>query len=199
MPRRRAQPAAGEVTLEDAQTGDILRLLTTPQTAAPLALPASRPHRHAEEGKVDAYAALAGAVADPHRTPRRGRRAASSTDAEVAAARYDAYIDTLVSVDGDTDAALAIVFGIELADAKTRRVELLTLIRAGAATTSTAALLERNDLTLAARIGIYRKHAYSPFAAASLKALDAIENLDGSGPDEGSDYDSYVRSVMSGR
>jgi hypothetical protein len=198
MPRRNVTTD----TLDTPPDVPVLRLLT----ATPGQTGGHHPHR-GDEGRLDAYLALPGAVAGPaHPAPARRPRAGSRAARELAAqedeaakmirvARYDAYLDALVMYAGDSCKALATVFGIELEEAREKYALLLDDVHRGQGESGTGALLARNDLAIEARIKLLRRHAYSEIPAASLKALDMIDNIDGDSGSTGS-YDQYVRSIM---
>ena len=167
---------------------------------APLAIPV--PHKD-HEHRIDPYKTLPGAMPDPTPTKRgRGRprkddiAAAKRAEDRRRQERYSRYLDALIASQGDTDCALAVVYGLNsVQEAVDRHDELLADVQAGIPSSSINDMLKGRDLDKAARVSILRKHAYSSNPAASLKALDMIQDLDGSGPSESS-YEQFVRLAM---
>jgi hypothetical protein len=163
---------------------------------APLAIPAPRKeHEH----RVDPYRSLPGAMPGPDQPKRRPGRprkddveAIARREQQTKLARYDRYIDAVIALSGDQVTALATVFGIEVGEADQRFEELLADVQNGIPSSTVSEMLQRRDLSKAARLTILRKHAYSNNPAASLKALDMLKDIDGAGPDVGS-YESFVR------
>ena len=109
--------------------------------------------------------------------------------------RYDRYLDALISMQGDTDAALAVVYGVSVQEAVDRHDELLPDVQAGVPASNINEMLKRRDLDKAARVTILRKWAFCNNPAASLKALDMLADLDEGSPQVGS-YEQYVRLAM---
>lgn len=185
MPRRKVQPE--EPFLEPV-----------------LALP--RP-KAKHEHEVDAYETLPSAVVTvkPSKTSTSTRPLDRKlTPAEIQAQkqaklaqkeleqRHNFYLDTLYANGGDTDAALAIVFNITPEEAHVRRFELQTEVRRGLGSSSLAEELERNDLSLKARVGLLRKQAYSGVPAAVLKSIDMIGEMEGNRSGDGN-FESFLR------
>src|ERR1700730_16195437 len=135
-----------------------------------LMLPSPRPaHRH--ERSQDAYEQPPGAVpvhvvSEPikRKMTREDLAARKEAQAEIAMrrTRYAAYLEELVEQNGNQEQALAVVYGIQVEEARLRRIELQNDVRTGLGATSLAEVLERNDLGQAARANLLRKHAYSP-------------------------------------
>jgi hypothetical protein len=177
--------------------GELLDL----QEAAPLAIPV--PHRE-HEHRVDPYKTLPGAMPDPIPHPakrKRGRPRKDDVDAMRRAEerrrceRYDRYLDALISLQGDTDAALAVVYGIRVQEVEARHDELLGDVQAGVPASSISEMLKKRDLDKASRVTILRKWAFCNNPAASLKALDMLADLDEGSPQTGS-YEQYCRLAM---
>lgn len=168
-------------------------------------LPVPVPATHKErQHRVDAYRPFDGGVpvVQEHVPKRRGRRrkdelaSIEQAEAKRRSERYDRFLDALIALGGDTDSALAIVYGISVQEATERHDELHADVLAGVPTSSISEMLERRDLSQAARLTLLRRHAFSPNPAASLKALDMLAELDsGRGQDAGT-YEQYVRLAM---
>jgi hypothetical protein len=171
-----------------------------------LALP---PARHKHEHEVDPYQAPAGAVPTITVKPEKLRRSDKALDramtgdekrsralaqreAKELGERYDTYIDHLGKCAGDQTEALALTFGLSVEEAYLRRFELHADVCRGMGSSSLGNLLEKHDLGLAARVARYRAHVFSPNPAASLKALQEINEMEGSRSDQGS-FESFVR------
>jgi len=168
---------------------------------APLAIPV--PHKE-HEHRIDPYRTLPGAMPDaivPTGKRKRGRPRKDDAEAMVRAEakrklqKYDRYLDALIALQGDTDAALAVVNGISPQEAMDRHDELLIDVQAGVPASSMVEMMKRRDLDKAARITLIRKWAYSANPAASLKALDMLSDLEEGTADTGS-YEQYVKLAM---
>lgn len=166
----------------------------------PLMLPAPRPSRHTPE---DPYESLPGAVptsvtTEPIKREMTGTdiklRKQAQLDAKVRGARYDRYLDAMTEHDGDQEKALADVYNLPVEQVRLQRAELHADVRLGMASSSLGEALEQNDLALAARVTLLRKHAYSPHPGASLKAIDMANAMEGGTSDLGS-FESFLRTV----
>jgi hypothetical protein len=108
--------------------------------------------------------------------------------------RYARYLDAMVEHMGDQELALADVYGIKVEDVRVRRLELQADVRQGIGKTQLSDVLERADLNIQSRVSLLRRHAFSNNPAASLKAIDMIQDLEGDRADHGS-FESYLRLV----
>lgn len=151
--------------------------------------------RHEREHRLDPWAPLPGAVEQPH-YPTSARAPAVPDDAAVRRSRYDRYLDSLVATHGDAVAALAAVYDLTEKEVGLRYTELLADVRAEAGTSRMADLLESQDLSKAARLRVLRNHVFSGAPAASLKALDMLAEMEGTGHDVEASYEQYVRAVI---
>lgn len=146
---------------------------------------------------VDPLTPLPGAIklVKNQRAPRRKPGAASA-----ARDLYSDYLRALVNHGGDDAAALAETLDIPREEAARRRSELRGRILAdGDSGHSLQDMLKTYDLGKRARLAILRAHAYSAVPAASLKAVDMLNEIDqGRATDTGS-YESWLRTVMAGR
>jgi hypothetical protein len=156
--------------------------------------------------EVDAYETLPGAM--PTRAKVRettekplerpltkeelALRKEAQLEATMRAERYTRYLDALVEFGGDQEQALADVFGMPIDEVRPQRLVLQKEVRTGLAHTTLADELERQDLTQAARMTLLRRHAYSANPAASLKAIDMINDLEGDRADTGT-FESFLR------
>jgi hypothetical protein len=168
---------------------------------APLAIPI--PHKE-HEHRIDPYRTLPGAIPDaivPTGKRKRGRPRKDDAEAMVRAEakrklqRYDRYLDALIAMQGDTDAALAVVYGISPMEAQDRHDDLLVDVQAGVPASSMSEMMKRRDLDKAARVTILRKWVFSANPAASLKALDMLGDLEEGQADAGS-YEMYVKLAL---
>ncbi len=167
-----------------------------------LALPSPRiAHKH--EHEIDPYESPPGAVPvilseKPLKRKQTAEdvatRKAARMEARALATRYERYLDLMAQSGGDRDQALASVFNVSIEEAQERRLELHAEVRRGLGSTTLAEILEKNDLSLVARANILRKHAYSDIPAASLKAIDMVQELEGDRSDVGS-FEAYLRVV----
>jgi len=172
----------------------------------PLMLPPAHP-RHRHEHDKDPYESPPGAVPGKasnvttiHAEPKRrmskedlAARTAARTELRARATRYNDYLDVLAETGGNQITALASVYGVTEEEAKANRMELQADVRSGIGSTELAEVLERNDLSVAARTNLLRKHAYSNNPAASLKAIDMINETEGAGNNFGGSFEQYLR------
>jgi len=164
-----------------------------------LALPPGRPISR-NERPHDAYESAPGAV---HQTSQPLARPITKAEAlerderreeqTVRATRYLRFLDALHDCEGDESKALAIVYDRTPEAVALNFNELLDDVRAGIGTTSIAKTLQHNDLSQAARIRILRKHAYSLNAAASLKSVQLVGELEGGRGDQTGSFETFLR------
>lgn len=173
-------------------------------------LPVPQP-THRREHEVDPYQAPPGAVVvQPKRSSTQhevidkptkeqlAQREQARQDQKVRSERYIVYLETLTSTGGNQDMALAAAYGITVEQAHEHRFELLADVRSGMGGTSLAELLERNDLGMAERISVYRRHVFSDNPAASLKALSELQEMDGQKADRDG-FESYLLTIRAER
>ena len=169
-------------------------------------LPPVRPSRsHAHD--VDPYESPAGAVPIRLRSETTepikrkmtkediAARDLSRKEAKMRAARYDRYLDAMIEFGGDREQAIADVYGLPVEEARLRMTDLHADVVAGIGTSSLADVLERNDLAMAARGALLRRHAYSANPAASLKAIDMVTNLEGERGIVTGTFEDFLRTV----
>lgn len=157
---------------------------------------------HKREHVEDAYKSLPGAVVprgttrEPKKNPTPADRVMQQerlAEQHVRADRYARYLDALAENGGDQEGALAEVYGLTVEAVRLQRSDLQEDVRSGIGSSSLAQILERNDLSMAARAHVLRRHVYSESPAASLKALDMVGELDGArGADMGS-FEQFLR------
>lgn len=196
MPRRKARPDPAFVP--------------TGETALAIPVPPARRH-HAHE--VDPYVTPPGAInargklAESTTRPisrqltaeDKAARAQARKDAKARGARYDKYLDALAENLGNQEAALAAVFPDLTPEAiAVQKYALLEAVRSGQGSSSIADVLEKHDLGLHARVSVLRQHVYSNNPAASLKAVDMVNELHGETSDQGT-FESYLRIVKGDR
>lgn len=107
---------------------------------------------------------------------------------------YHAYLDELPACGGDKIKAIARAFRITDTQAMERLDELMAIVAMGRGASPVTKLLERADLDISARIAMLRKHVYSDVPAASLKALDMVEQITGAKANRGS-FEDYLLLV----
>lgn len=173
---------------------------------APRVMP-SHPHKH--EHKLDPYEAPPGAVPATTITPSKSqttegpikrkltkedeqKRELARADRRMRGTRYTRYLDELARIGGNQTMALATVYGISIEEAQERRLELQADVRTGIGNTDVGEILQQNDLDMTARANILRKHAYSDNPAASLKAIDLANDLEGDRGETGS-FEQFLR------
>lgn len=183
------------------------KAISDEQLIEPVLVPAVRTSRGGHAHDLDPYAPPPGAV--PGRSKELATTAAvpikrKMTKEDIAArdearrvmkmraARYERYLDALVEFGGDQEQALADVYGLPREEVRLRRVELHADVKSGIGSSELSEVLERNDLALASRVAVLRKHAFSANPAASLKALDMVSEMEGTRGDVGS-FESYLR------
>jgi hypothetical protein len=183
VPRRSAK--------NDQQDGQEIGILMLP--------PPKTSHKH--EHREDPYESPPGAV--PHvvsSAPLKRKLTAAEkkqqselrAEHKMLATRHAAYLDALGENGGDRVKALSHVLGISEDDVRPQLLDLLAEVRRGLAVSPLGELLERNGLDLAARVNILRGHAYSDNPAASLKAVDLVQEMQGQTSDTGS-FENYLR------
>jgi len=167
--------------------------------SVPLALPPGRP-MHPHERPIDPYESAPGAVIltrEPIKRPltraEMAERDERREEQKIRATRYLRFLDALHDNGGDEATALAIAYDRTPEAVALNFYELLEDVRAGLGSTSLANVLEHNDLSQAARIRLFRKHAYSENPAASLKALQLVGELEGGRGDHVGSFESTLR------
>lgn len=172
----------------------------------PLMLQAPRPHKRGDHD-IDPYESPPGAVpvtlsAVPLKRAMTqediATRKMARLEAKALATRYEHYLDLMLQSGGDRAQALADVFDLPIEEVRVRLLELHAEVRRGLGSTTLAETLEKSDLSLAARVSLLRKHAYSDIPAASLKALDMVQDLEGNRSDNGS-FESFLRVAKAQR
>lgn len=192
MARRRAKgPDQEQADLADVEQGRILML------------PPARQHKH--EHSEDPYKVLPAAVpgrakatslgSEPIKrdlTPEdKARREIARAEQKELGRRYDAFLDAMILHGGDKRLALIDVYGEE--EVNGRGIDELHLeVRRGIGSTEVGATLERFDLDATARARMLAKHVYSDNPAASLKAIDMVNEMAGDGGGGGS-FEGYLR------
>lgn len=170
------------------------------------------PHK---ERHVNPYEVPAGAVPQTVtgkvtgvRPSRRSAIQRSLTPAELAqqkeiralskarSARYNHYLDLLIQHEGNRAKALSEIFGIEESEATVRMMELQDEVHLGRGGSEVGEIMERNDLTMAARMNILRRWAYADNAAASINAIKLLQEAEGGGANEGS-FEAFLRIAKS--
>ena len=183
MPRRKAS--------NDQQDGQEIGILMLP--------PARTAHKH--EREHDLYETPPGAV--PHvvssepikrkLTPNeKEQQKLLKREHKALAARHERYLYSLAENNGNRELALAEVFNLSVEEVRPQIVDLLAEVRRGLGVSPLGELLEENGLDLRARIALLRQHAYSEIPAASLKAIDLVQELQGQTSDSGS-FENYLR------
>ena len=126
------------------------------------------------------------------RTPPRGR-------GELAAAKglYQDYAKALHRFRGDEVSALADVLGISPEEAQEKKHELHRRITEPVSSgRSLQEIFKEMDVPKEARIYLLRMHAYSDVPAASLKAIEMLNNMDSARIQDVTSYEHYVRSML---
>lgn len=184
MPRKKAEQVADDTSLMDSGGND------SPGYSG----------GHVHHGDlIDPLTPLPGGV---RLKPVADQRPPKRKPGEAAAARrvYDEYLRALVRHKGDEVNALSEVLALPITEVEDRRLELHEQILEQAGTgRSLHNLLKESDLGKEARIRILRGHAYSDNPAASLKALQLVDELDQTRIADVNSYESYVRDLMGGR
>lgn len=187
MPRKRVPPRDTSPEIED---DDDLAIVIGPGG-----------HRQRSE-LIDPHRALPGgmlSIPPPKRV--RDQREPRRKPAEIKASRklYRDYLEALTLLRSMV-LALAHVFEIDPEEAQMRLVELHDKVLEGAPPArGTPELLREYDLTKEARFRILASHMYSGNPAASLKAVDTINNMDAGSHSQGGSYESYVFKILQER
>ena len=127
---------------------------------------------------------------------RKGKRKAAITERSEGRTKYDRYVRALVASGGEPIAALADAYGITEEEASENAVALhADLIKLGGGE-SLAEVLKRYDLSREARLAVLRGHLYSPNPAASLKAVDILNDLDVGSGRVGGTFEDFVRLAL---
>jgi hypothetical protein len=187
MPRKKAEQQADDTSLRDGDNVDDNSDVGY-----------GGRHGHHQE-LIDPLVPLPGGVLIKHvkeqRPPRRGPGEASA-----AKRVYQEYLRALARHGGNEVNAISEVLSIPIAEVEDRRLELHEQILEEAGTgRSLQNILKEQDLTKEARIRILRGHAYSDNPAASLKALQLVDELDQTRVADVNSYESYLRDLMGGR
>jgi len=107
------------------------------------------------------------------------------------------YMRHLVTFQGDQIKALMATYGISEKEAIDERENLHgELLRATHGQTITD-ILKSSDLDRNSRVQILREHVFSPVPAVSLKALEAINELDGASRQGGDSWESFIAIALS--
>ncbi len=125
------------------------------------------------------------------------RKRTPAGDRAAAIALYRDYLDTLTACNGRRAEALSRVLGISI-EAATREEHILhaRMMDSLPQNATLSEMLKVYDLSREARLVVLRQHVYSPLPAASLKALDMLNELDANtGADTTGSYESYVRAL----
>jgi hypothetical protein len=113
---------------------------------------------------------------------------------------YRDYLRALSRHGGDEVAAISEVLVMPIAEVEERRLELHEQILEEAGTgRSLQIMLKENDLNKEARVRILRGHVYSENPAASLKALQLVDEIDQTRVADSNSYESYLRELLGGR
>ena len=131
--------------------------------------------------------------ASPMPAPKTERR-----NAEDISTRY---ARALVAYNGDIAKALAKTFNIPEDEAAMNMVELHDRARGASRVNSNMVdMMERHDLTIEVRLAKLREHQFSPVPAVSLKAIEAISELDASAKSRrtGTTWEAFVSRVRQG-
>lgn len=173
----------------------------------PLMLPAPRPaHKHGHDrdpyetppgavpAKVSNLKTQTGPIKRQQTKADELARQEAKSELRIRASRYRSYLDEMIANGGDQLAALAVVYGLDIDEVKARRDELHADVRSGIGGTELAEVLEQHDLGLNTRVALLKKHAFSDIPAASLKAVDMINDLEGDSGSVGT-FESYLRLV----
>jgi hypothetical protein len=124
-----------------------------------------------------------------------------ANDKQTAENLASAYARALVAYDGNIEKALAKVFKITEEEALNNMVELHDRARgASRVNTNMTDMMERHDLTTETRLAKLREHMFSPIPAVSLKAIDAITELDSTAKSKriGTTWETFVARVRQG-
>jgi hypothetical protein len=111
------------------------------------------------------------------------------------------YARNLIAYDGDLEKALSKTFGISEEEAALNLAELHDRARgASRVNTNMVDMMERHDLTIEPRLAKLREHMFSPIPAVSLKAIDAITELDATAKSRriGTSWETFVARVRAG-
>jgi hypothetical protein len=180
---------------------------------APIQIRLAQRAHHRHEHEIDPYQSPPGSVktlrSQPLDRPLAGSelalRDAARQEQRDASMRYTVYLDMLGHFGGNRVKALAVAYasgvdpdGHAILMPEEQVIanfpELLADVRKGLVSTSLADMLEEEGLDLRARVSRYRQHVYSDNPAASLKALEAVGELEGNRNDAGS-FENYLRLV----
>ncbi len=154
-------------------------------------------HGHGSQHLIDPLTPLPGGVklkqVREQRPPKR-----KSVEAAESKRIYSEYARELVANGGDEIAALAQVLNLSTVEVEANRFELHNKVMEQAGSgRSLRTLLAENDLSKETRIRILRSHAFnSSNPAASLKALQLVDELDQERIADVNSYESYLRDLM---
>lgn len=166
---------------------------------------------HKTEHTIDPYQAPPGAVPGKvsnlreTKSPKKKATAADLAAREQARElsrlrgnRYKQYNDLLLDYEGDQCKALATVFGVSLEEARDRFYELHAEVRTGIGSTDIGEVLAQHGLDMSARARNLQRWMYSENPAASLKATDMANEMEGGSGEIGS-FEFFLRTAKAQR
>lgn len=109
---------------------------------------------------------------------------------------YRDYLANLVRYAGDGPQALSTTLGISLARAQSEFAELHNNLLKNVTPRSISEVLKEIDLHKEARLAILKQHAYGSVPAASLKAIDMLNDMDSVRSQDDTSYEAYIRAVQ---
>lgn len=143
---------------------------------------------------IDPLAPMSGAIkmVSDQRAPKR-----KPGQAKAAKEVYQLFLRNLVALNGNEVQALSATLGLNQSDVENRAQELKDSIIANATTgRSLQDILKVYNINKEARIAILASHAFSSVPAASLKAIDMLNDLDAGRVADEASYESYVRRIL---
>lgn len=148
---------------------------------------------------LDPQSALPGAMKRVGPKLAATEREQAKSDPKHLRQRFSLYCKQLTLHMGDPVPALAMVFEISLDEAQERQAELHHEIMRAVNNMSQKELFEMNGISKSHRTMVLKDMMYSDMPAARLKAVDMLNDMDGSGKSSGETWESWVALAMGKR
>jgi hypothetical protein len=148
---------------------------------------------------LDPQAALPGAMKRVGPKPVQTEKQQNRADPKHLRQRFALYCKELAAKMGDPVPSLAVAFDITIEEARERQVELHTEITRAVNVMSTKELFDMNGISKQHRIMRLREMMYSDHPAVILKAMDMLNDYDGSNKSSGETWEEWAAMAMGKR
>lgn len=148
---------------------------------------------------LDPQAALPGAMKRVGPKPIQTEKQQNKADPKHLRQRFSSYCKELVKSAGDPVPAIAMIYGISEEEAREREIELHSEIMRAVNNMSQKELFEMNGISKAHRTMVLKDMMYSDIPAARLKAVDMLNDMDGSSKSSGDTWEEWAAMAMGKR